>query len=52
MNTTYSEFLATHPPLFSRGEDPLEADDWFYTTESKFRLLYCTEYQKMLYATQ
>jgi hypothetical protein len=27
MNTSYSEFLATHPPLFSEGKDLLEADD-------------------------
>jgi hypothetical protein len=52
MDTSYSEFLATHPPLFSGGKDPLEADDWLCTTDSKFDLLYCTEYQKTLYATQ
>jgi hypothetical protein len=52
MNTSYSEFLATHPPLFSGGKDPLEADDWLRTIESKFSLLHCTEYQKTLYATQ
>jgi hypothetical protein len=52
MNTSYSEFLATHPPLFSGGKDPLEADDWLRTTESKFSLLHCTEYQKTLYAAQ
>jgi hypothetical protein len=52
MNTSYSEFLATHPPLFSGGRDPLEADDWLYTIESKFSLLNCTEYQKTLYAAQ
>jgi hypothetical protein len=52
MNTSYSEFLVTHPPLFSGGKDPLEADDWLHTTESKFSLLHCTEYQKTLYATQ
>jgi hypothetical protein len=52
MNTSYSEFLATHPPLFSGEKDPLEADDWLRTTESKFSLLHCTEYQKTLYATQ
>jgi hypothetical protein len=52
MNTSYSEFLATHPPLFSEGKDPLEADDWLRTTESKFSLLHCTEYQKTLYAAQ
>jgi hypothetical protein len=39
MNTSYSEFLATHPPLFSGGRDPLEADDWLRTIESKFSLL-------------
>jgi hypothetical protein len=52
MNTSYSEFLVTHPPLFSRGKDPLEADNWLRTTESKFSLLHCIEYQKILYATQ
>jgi hypothetical protein len=52
MNTTYSEFLVTHPPLFSGGKDPLEADDWLRTTELKFSLLNCTEYQKTLYAAQ
>jgi hypothetical protein len=52
MNTSYSEFLATHPPLFSGGRDPLEADDWLRTIESKFSLLNCTEYQKTMYAAQ
>jgi hypothetical protein len=42
----------THPPLFSGGKDPLEADDWLCTTESKFNLLHCIEYQKTLYAAQ
>ncbi|WP_428776700.1 retrotransposon gag family protein, partial [Vibrio sp.] len=44
--------LATHPPLFSGGRDPLEADDWLRTIESKFSLLNYTEYQKTLYAAQ
>jgi hypothetical protein len=44
--------LATHPPLFSRGKDSLEADDWLCTTESKFSLLHCKEYQKTMYAAQ
>jgi hypothetical protein len=30
----------------------LEVDDWLHTAESKFGLQHCTEYQKMLYATQ
>jgi hypothetical protein len=52
MNTSYSEFLVTHPSLFSRGKDPLEADDWLSNTESKFSLFHCTEYQKTLYIAQ
>jgi hypothetical protein len=52
MNTSYSDFLTTHPSDFSRARDPLDVDDWLHTTESKFRLLHCTEYQKTLYATQ
>jgi hypothetical protein len=52
MNTSYSEFLVTHPPLFSGGRDPLEADGWLRTIESKFSLLNCIEYQKTLYAAQ
>jgi hypothetical protein len=30
----------------------LEEDNWIHTTESKFRLLHCTEYQKTLYIAQ
>jgi hypothetical protein len=52
MNMSYSEFLVTHPPHFSGGKDPLEADEWLRTTESKFSLLHCTKYQKTLYATR
>jgi hypothetical protein len=52
MNTSYLEFLETHLPLFSGAKDPLEADNWLRTTESKFGLLYCTEYQKTLYIAQ
>jgi hypothetical protein len=32
--------------------NPLEADNWLLTTESKFGLLHCTEYQKTLYVAQ
>jgi hypothetical protein len=47
-----SDFLVTHPPVFADAIDPLEADNWLYTTESKFGLLHCTQYQKTLYAAQ
>jgi hypothetical protein len=52
MNTSYSNFLGTHPPVFFRAKDLLEADDWLCTTESKFGVLHYIEYQKTLYATQ
>jgi hypothetical protein len=52
MNMSYSDFLATHPLVFSGARDQLDVDDWLHTTESKFGLLYCIEYQKTLYATQ
>jgi hypothetical protein len=41
--TTYSDFTATHPPLFTKAREPLEADHWLRVMESKFGLLRCTE---------
>jgi hypothetical protein len=52
MNTSYSDFLATHLPVFSGAKEPLDADDWLHTTKSKFDLLHCVEFQKTLYAAQ
>jgi hypothetical protein len=51
-DSSYSDFLATHPPIFADVTDPLEADSWLCIIESKFGLLHCTEYQKTLYAMQ
>jgi hypothetical protein len=51
-DSSYSDFLVTHPPVFADATDPLEADSWLHTTESKFGLLHCTEYQKTLYTVQ
>jgi hypothetical protein len=51
-DSSYSDFLATHPPVFIDAIDPLEADSWLCTTESKFGLLHYTKYQKTLYAAQ
>jgi hypothetical protein len=50
--TTYSDFAATHPPLFTEAGEPLEADHWLRVMESKFRLLCWTEVQKTLFAAQ
>jgi hypothetical protein len=51
-DSSYSDFLATHPPVFADGTDPLEADSWLCTTKSKFGLHHCTEYQKTMYDVQ
>jgi hypothetical protein len=51
---TYQEFLSTQPPLFTRAEDPLDADVWLRAVESKFPLLHgvCSEVTKVRFATQ
>jgi hypothetical protein len=51
-DSSYSDFLATHLAVFANATDPLEADNWLYTKESKFGLLHYTKYQKTLYAVQ
>jgi hypothetical protein len=50
--TTYDDFAATHPPLFTEAGEPLEADHWLRVIESKFGLIRCTEVQKTLFAAQ
>jgi hypothetical protein len=36
---SYQDFLSTQPPFFSKIEEPLDADAWLHTIESKFALL-------------
>jgi hypothetical protein len=50
--STYGNFVATHPPLFTEAGEPLKADHWLQVMESKFGLLHCTEVQKTLFAAQ
>jgi hypothetical protein len=50
--TTYNDFVAMHPPLFTKAGEPLEADHSLRVMESKFGLLHCTEVQKTLFAAQ
>jgi hypothetical protein len=47
-----SDFLATHLSVFADATDPLEADSWFHSTESKIGLLHYIEYQNTLYVVQ
>jgi hypothetical protein len=51
---TYQEFLSTQPPLFTRAEDPLDANVWLRVVESKLPLLHgvCSEVTKVRFATQ
>jgi hypothetical protein len=34
--TTYGDFVATHPSLYTEAGELLEADHWFRVMESKF----------------
>jgi hypothetical protein len=52
VETSYTNFLATHPPMFAEAIDPLEADSWLRIIESKFGLLHCIEIQKTLFVAQ
>jgi hypothetical protein len=51
---TYQEFLSTQPPLFTKTEDPLDADVWLRVVESKFPLLTgdCPDDTKARFAMQ
>jgi hypothetical protein len=46
------EFLDTQLPTFTEANEPLEADHWLCTIESKFDLLNYTENQKTMFTTQ
>jgi hypothetical protein len=50
--TSYLDFSETRPSLFTKAEDPLEADEWILVIEQKFGLLRCSETQKPLFAAQ
>ena len=49
---TYVDFTDTRPPVFTKADEPLEADDWLRTMEQKFDLIPCTEFQKPIFAAQ
>jgi hypothetical protein len=50
--SSYLDFLATQPLLFTETTDPFEANHWLRMIESKFRLLHCSEFQKTLFVAQ
>jgi len=48
----YQEFLGTLPPLFHKADEPLEADSWLETIESKFTLYPYNDGDKAAFAAQ
>jgi hypothetical protein len=52
MDSSYTDFLTTHPPTVAKAADPLEADNWLRIIDAKFGLLHYTEFQKTLYEAQ
>jgi hypothetical protein len=51
---SYQNFLSTQPPFFRKAEEPLDANAWLHTIESKFALLTipCANSSKAHFATQ
>jgi hypothetical protein len=49
-SANYQDFLSTQPPLFHKADEPLDADAWLCTIESKFALLSapCSDENKAL----
>ena len=47
----FADFLSTKPPVFSRSEDPLEADNWLRTIERKLIITQCADNEKVFYAS-
>jgi len=50
----YPDFFGTQPPLFNKTEEPLDADAWIKTIESKFDLLTvpCSKANKAHFSAQ
>jgi hypothetical protein len=47
----YKRFLETQPPIFTKAEHPIEANEWLQTLEQKFRVIpNCTENKKVEFA--
>jgi hypothetical protein len=40
LTVSYQDFLSTHPPLFHKADEPLDADAWLGTIKSKFALAF------------
>jgi hypothetical protein len=52
VETSYTDFLAMHPPTFVEAIDLPEVDNCLRIIKSKFGLLHCTEIQNTLFVAQ
>jgi hypothetical protein len=54
LSASDQDFLSTQPPLFHKADEPLDADAWLRTMESKFALLSapCSNENKVLFVAQ
>lgn len=41
-----AEFQRTQPPVFTRSDDPLDADDWLHAIKRKLTLIRCPDAEK------
>ena len=48
---TLKNFQNTNPPMFTRSEEPLDADDWLQTIENNLEVAGVEENEKVLYAS-
>ena len=39
----YVDFTETRPPVLTKADEPLEAEDWLRTMEHKYSLIQCLE---------
>ena len=44
-------FQNTNPPIFTKSEEPLDADDWLRTMENNLAVAGVGEHEKVLYTT-
>jgi hypothetical protein len=49
--TKFRDFQNSNPPTFTKSTEPLDADDWLSTIESKLEYAGVGENEKVLYAT-
>ena len=45
-------FQNTNPPMFTKSEEPLDADDWLKTMENNLEVAGVEEADKVLFVTQ